>query len=125
MAIVVGVDGSDESKEALRWALEQARLSDTPVRALCAWDVPVGVSSLASPMGMPGYEPMGPENREAIRDATAKRLAAVVEEVVEAAGSGVRVEQEIVEGHTADALVRESEKEDMLVVGSRGHGGLT
>jgi nucleotide-binding universal stress UspA family protein len=125
MAIVVGVDGSPESKEALRWALEDARRRETPVRAVCAWDVPIGASSLASPMGMPGYEPLGPETGDAIRKGTAERLAAIVAEVVEEAGAGdVHVEQEIVQGHTAEALIRASEVEELLVVGSRGHGGI-
>ncbi len=34
--IVVGIDGSDESKEALRWALEEARLRGASLRAVLA-----------------------------------------------------------------------------------------
>ena len=126
VAIVVGVDGSPESREALRWALAEAQLRKTPVRALSAWDMPIGVSSIASPLGMPGYEPLGPETAEAIGAGAAARLAAVVAEVVEEVpeAGDVRVEQEVVEGHPANALVRASEQEELLVVGSRGHGGI-
>ena len=39
--IVVGVDGSEESKPALDWALDEARLRQTPLRAVYAWGMPV------------------------------------------------------------------------------------
>src|SRR3972149_2836715 len=48
--IVVGVDGSDESKEALRWALEEARLRGATVRAVYAWRDPY---VLAPGFGLP------------------------------------------------------------------------
>ena len=40
MAIVVGVDGSEGSKEALRWALGEARLRRTPLQVVYAWPFP-------------------------------------------------------------------------------------
>jgi nucleotide-binding universal stress UspA family protein len=36
--IVVGVDGSDRSKEALRWAGNQARLTESILHVVSAWD---------------------------------------------------------------------------------------
>ena len=39
--IVVGVDGSDESRAALAWAVEEARLRRVPVLAIHAWELPV------------------------------------------------------------------------------------
>lgn len=36
-SVVVGVDGSDASKAALRWAVEQARLTGSSVDAVIAW----------------------------------------------------------------------------------------
>lgn len=38
--IVVGVDGSPSSREALRWAARQAALTGGTVRALTSWDYP-------------------------------------------------------------------------------------
>jgi nucleotide-binding universal stress UspA family protein len=35
--VVVGVDGSAGSLEALRWALEEARLRNAPLRAIHSW----------------------------------------------------------------------------------------
>jgi nucleotide-binding universal stress UspA family protein len=50
--ILVGVDGSDESKTALRWAVEEARLRRTALRAVYAWSPPyVAATGLAIPLG--------------------------------------------------------------------------
>jgi nucleotide-binding universal stress UspA family protein len=38
--VVVGVDGSEESRLALRWAFEYAQISGVPVEVLMAWDIP-------------------------------------------------------------------------------------
>jgi len=35
---MVGVDGSNPSKAALRWALDQARLTGARMRAIIAWE---------------------------------------------------------------------------------------
>src|SRR5712691_1593269 len=39
--IVVGVDGSDESKEALRWAIDEAHLRKATLRAIQVWTYPM------------------------------------------------------------------------------------
>src|SRR5438046_1017001 len=41
--VVVGVDGSECSKPALRFAIEEAALRGESVRAVCAWQVPVAL----------------------------------------------------------------------------------
>jgi nucleotide-binding universal stress UspA family protein len=41
--VVVGVDGSEASKDALRWAIRLARMADgTTVRAVTVWHYPAG-----------------------------------------------------------------------------------
>ena len=40
--IVVGVDGFESSKAALRWAIRQAKLTGAVVEAVTAWHVPAG-----------------------------------------------------------------------------------
>ena len=47
MEVIVGVDGSAESREALRWALEEARLRGATVRAVYAWRDPYVRMSLS------------------------------------------------------------------------------
>lgn len=113
-AIVVGVDGSDESKQALRWALEEAELRDTSVRAVFAWRDPY---VLAPGYGLPEDFEFG-----ALREQAVEQLDAVIAEVV-GATSGVEVEGVVAEGPAGSVLVQAAEGADLLVVGSRGHGG--
>lgn len=110
--IVVGVDGSEGSLEALRFALEEARLRGGKVSALFAWSIPF-VADV--PTGLL------PELMDDFR-ADAETL---LEEQIAAAGDagGVEIERIVVEGPPAQALVGESEGAALLVVGSRGRGG--
>ena len=41
--IVVGVDGSEASRDALRWAGRQAALTGAELRAVMSWEVPTDV----------------------------------------------------------------------------------
>jgi nucleotide-binding universal stress UspA family protein len=40
--IVVGVDGFESSKAALRWAIHQAKLTGAVVEAITTWQIPRG-----------------------------------------------------------------------------------
>jgi nucleotide-binding universal stress UspA family protein len=112
--IVVGVDGSPESKEAFRWALEEARLRDATVRAVYAWRDPY---VLAPGYGLPEDFEFG-----ALRERAVETLDAVVAEVV-GNTSDVHVDKVVAEGPAGSVLVQAAEGAEMLVVGSRGHGG--
>lgn len=112
--IVVGVDGSPGSLVALRWAAEEARVHGAKLRAVASWHASA-VSSLPA-WGV--AEP--PEVAiEALRDGLTETLAA---EGVGGQG-GPEVEGVVVEGHPAGALLEAAEGADLLVVGTRGHGG--
>ena len=120
--IVVGVDGSTASIEALRWAADEARLRGAKVLALRAWAfVP------AAPIGDPGMIaiPAGDlvGQLEAESDAARAELAEAVAEVF-GARTDVEVEQRLVENEPGEALVAESESADLVVVGSHGRSGL-
>jgi nucleotide-binding universal stress UspA family protein len=122
MAIVVGVDGSEASKEALRWAVGEARLRRAKVRALRAYEVPF-VPPVLDPFGaVPAVEGVPGIDRELLRQASEEGLARVVSEVVPDPG-GVEIELQVAEGHAAEVLVATSKDAELLVVGSRGHGG--
>jgi nucleotide-binding universal stress UspA family protein len=121
MAIVVGIDGSNESLEALRWALGEARLRGTGLRAVRVWEYPFVAPSAEWTLGTPTPQPVAVDPQD-VRHLAETQLAQVVSEV-EPNGTGVRIEQEVIEGHPANALVEASKGADLLVVGSRGHGG--
>lgn len=109
--IVVGVDGSSSSREALRWAVRQAALTGSVVDAVIAWRDPSGYAGYAWLIGDATY-----------KDLAAKTLRETVDAVV-TAGSGVTVRQHVVEGHPARILLDAAQGASLLVVGSRGHGG--
>ena len=115
--IVVGIDGSDEGREALRWAIGEARLRRASVVAVHAWHVPV-MQIDVGPVPAPALEAttLLPDLENA-----ARRLAE--SEIAEVAHDGVDVEAVVVEGPAATALIEAARGADLLVVGSRGRGG--
>ena len=118
--IVVGVDGSEESRAALDWAVEEGRLRQAPVLAVHAWEMPM----------MPAPTGLVPPSVEVVGDLTELRedAASLVETMVrEIAGDAADVEIRplTVEDKPVRALLDAAERNDaqMIVVGSRGHGG--
>lgn len=114
--IVVGVDGSEGSLEALRWAAEEARLRSAKLVALHAWYAPYAPA-------MPGIgEPTAlPVDRTVVQQAADEALDASLREAG-VAGEGIELERAVVEDSAARALLDRAEDADLLVVGSRGHG---
>jgi nucleotide-binding universal stress UspA family protein len=114
--IVVGVDGSPISKVALRWAVNQARLTGATVDAVIAWQYPEamhGNAWTAMLVEEPGFDVLAEkELTEAIKEVTGPDPDVTINPVV-------------VEGWPAEVLLNAAEGADLLVVGSRGRGGLT
>jgi nucleotide-binding universal stress UspA family protein len=113
--IVVGVDGSDQSRVALRWAIRQAELTGAHVQAVAAWHFPVAATGY-------GWTPV--MDVTDFGELAEKTLAEAVAEVVDPA-SHVRVSTSVVEGNAAEVLLDLAKGAELLVVGSRGHGGFT
>ncbi|HEY8983222.1 MAG TPA: universal stress protein [Streptomyces sp.] len=112
--IVVGVDGSEESLAALRWAAGQARLLHARVVAVHAWE-PAGhrLAPYASVASCPGAA----QQRE--------RAARVLEEsVVKTLGEPVdiAVQPVLVEGVPAKVLLERAREAVLLAVGRSAHG---
>lgn len=112
--IVVGVDGSESSIKALRFAIDEARIHSADVRAVNAWHVP--------PLAYgAGIGPV-PVDLAAYPEVAQGQLEKCLEEVG-AASSGVTVTPIVRQGLPADIICEEAAGADLLVVGSRGLGG--
>jgi len=112
--IVVGIDGSEQSQMALRWADFLAREMDCDLDVTTAWHLYPGIGFGAGMASMPpDWNPAGYAEDAARR---------TVEEVF---GTNppptLRVTAH--EGSAAQVLLHASTNARMLVVGSRGHGG--
>jgi len=111
--IVVGVDGSAPSKAALAWAVRQARLTGATVEAIIAWEYP---ATYGYPM------PAIPEADYNYADIAADVLAKTIAEVC-GQDEPVKISSRVVQENAAQALLDASAGAELLVVGSRGHGG--
>lgn len=108
--ILVGVDGSEASIEALRQAQRLAVPLGAKVLANAYWDYPQVYT---------GYVMMGIEGFE-------ERAGEILAEAVKAAfgdETPSNVVSTLVRGHPRESLIDASRDADMVVVGRRGHGG--
>ena len=110
--IVVGVDGSAHSEEALRWAIGQARLTGGSVVAVMSWSIPID-------FGIGGAAVLESYDWQGVAAATVRDTVAKVVDPADAE----RVSQQVIMGHPSTVLVDASADADLLVVGSRGRGG--
>lgn len=105
--IVVGIDGSESSKAALAWALRQAKLTGAVVEAVIVWKLPATFGLIPLPhLGSLGA------NRK------------ILDESIAETGNPAEMRSRIIVGHPAKVLVEASAGAELLVLGSRGHGGL-
>ncbi len=105
--IVVGIDGSERSMRALDWAAVQAQRCGAVLDVQTAYE--------------PGYEFITPDEV----DRTMQRRIAEAEARVASVAPGVAVTGGTHQASPAAVLIEASEGADLLVVGSRGHGGFT
>ncbi|MBO0895180.1 universal stress protein [Arthrobacter sunyaminii] len=115
--IVVGVDGSPDSRLALEWAADEARLRNGRLQLITAWSKPPlawypevletaagGIAVAPAP-----EEDAGKLNAEALKFAADKGAAAT---------------GRVVHNHSpAAAIVDAAREADLIVVGARGYGG--
>ncbi|HUC13609.1 MAG TPA: universal stress protein [Acidimicrobiales bacterium] len=109
--IVVGVDGSESSKDALQWAAHQAELTGDSLEAVITWEITPNTYGVALPLPS-DYDPA----------AIAKQtLDEAISKVLGESG-GPHVTTRVVEGAPARSLLEIAKGADLLVLGSRGHG---
>ena len=109
--IVVGVDGSEGSQHALRWAARQAELTGARLEVVTSWEYPATY----------GWVPVPPEDYALEEFATKSQDEAIA--AVFGADVPANLERKVIQGHPAEILVQASAGADLLVVGSRGYGG--
>jgi nucleotide-binding universal stress UspA family protein len=107
--IVVGVDGSEPSKRALRWAADQAKLTGAELKVVTTWEYPPTL----------GWAPPYPSDFDP--DADARQALQATVDTVLGDDHGV-MQLEVTEGHPAFVLTEAADGATLLVVGSRGHG---
>ena len=107
--IVVGLDGSPSSLDALTWAVRQAGFTGAELEAVIAWESPIlyGVYPMSDDVDWReiAQQTIDAALREALGEDRAKVCATVIE------------------GHPAKVLLDAAVGAELLVVGNRGHGG--
>lgn len=119
-AIVVGIDGSEDSKHALRWAAQQAELTHAPLRAVTAWQLPVDFGTAWQIPATYGrsHDLSHVDFAEDAKKTLHGEIAEVLGEIPR-----VSVTPLLVSGHPAKVLIEASRRAGLLVVGASGHGG--
>jgi nucleotide-binding universal stress UspA family protein len=112
--IVVGTDCSERSDRAVAFAFAEAEARGIGLTVVHAWRYPVSSS--------PGEMVFAVVNRTDLADMENDLVAKSFAEHREA-HPGVPVQQVLAQGNATGVLVHESFGADLLVVGSRGHGG--
>ena len=115
--IVVGVDGSDTSRNALAWAYDEAGHHGASLVVLTTWHPPA--MPMTPPYGNLPPEGYGDQPRQEALDLLERFTAELVPK-----DPAVDVRTSVEEGkNPAKVLIERSKEADLLVVGSRGHGG--
>lgn len=109
--IVVGVDGSDSSQDALNWAADEAKLRGDTLHIVHSWVLPPMPASIEMLEQLQGQE-ISDMSRKLLDDAEAS-----------VADRGIEVTTELSNESPAAGLLSAAKDADLLVVGSRGRGG--
>ncbi|WP_035805724.1 universal stress protein [Kitasatospora mediocidica] len=109
--VIVGIDGTDASHDAVGWAAEEARLRGVPLHVVHAW------------LGETLNAPAGQVTRQT-RDAGEEALGAAREQA-RMHSPGLEVTTELLDDYAREALFAASEEADLLVLGARGSGGFS
>ena len=114
--IVVGVDGSASSQEALEWAVKHAALEHAPLTVLAVHEVAASAFT--------GNPIVYPEDRPAEQHAQQAAQELVNKTISELGGGGPEsVTVRGVSGSPGRLLIEASADADLVVVGLRGSGG--
>jgi nucleotide-binding universal stress UspA family protein len=111
--VVVGIDGSDLSLAALRWAVHAAAVRGVPLRVVHAWG---------------GFDPSYAEVLVGAQGSLVRQAEDVLAQAVKLGlddAPELTVDSVVSPDSAMRALMREAKEAQLLVVGSRGLGGFT
>ena len=114
--IIAGVDGSDESRAALQWAYDEAAHHGASLTVVMTWHPPALPQS-------PPYGALTEKDYESQPRLEALGVLDAMVAELEKRTPEVDVRTAIEEGSPARVLIERSKGADLVVVGSRGHGG--
>jgi nucleotide-binding universal stress UspA family protein len=112
--VVVGVDGSESSDKALLWAAAEAAHHDADLTVVNVW-----AHTLLPPAGSVSV------SEKYVPDPSQRTAEDLLNEIKEVLGQDppVLVQPVVKQGNPAEVLIQESSNAQLLVVGTRGHGG--
>ena len=112
--ILVGVDGSPSSHKALAWAAAEASDHGAGLVVLNVWE-----HTLLPPSGSVSV------SERYVPDPSQRTAEDLLQDIKEVLGEDppVPVQPRVKQGSPAKVLIEESADADLLVVGTRGHGG--
>ena len=113
--IVVGIDGSEQSRAALVWAMEQAAARTMPLDVVHVWHLSVS----ALPMGLAAESVEPDDFSQAAKTLAEHEIDWAMEHTT---ARPMIVRPLAIEGHPAKVLVEEAATAELLVVGARGIG---
>jgi nucleotide-binding universal stress UspA family protein len=119
--IVVGVDGSADSEQAVRWAVSEARRRGADVELIYCWAPPYAALTTGYLLTYLTLQDIYTEGNEHL-----DRVMSDCHDDIEASrAAGVVISRRILEGAAGQTLETESKDATMLVVGRRGNGALS
>src|SRR5262245_19901429 len=115
--IVVGIDGSESSKAALEWAVAEARMRGAQLTVVLAWEFPTVTLTSYGDANLPVMSKVDTEKQAEI--VAHAMLSDVMGDSLEPP-----VDLVVRNGHPAPVLLEQAKGADLVVVGSRGRGGV-
>lgn len=113
--ILVGIESAEQSRQALRWAIELAGSVSEPGQVRAVHVVP---AARAGPLGLPPHVP--PSLDEERRESAEQDLRELVRGT--ASRSSIEVYEQVLEGDPAGTLLDLAEDADLLVLGATAKG---
>lgn len=112
--IIIGIDGSTTATNALHWAATEARLRHAELEVVHAWHMPYADGYAYGLGGAYDPTPFEEGARQTLDDAI---------DGIDVADLGQPVRRTLVNGGAAEAILTAAKAADLVVVGTRGHGG--